>query len=537
MSTALGVVRGLRGRVSTTLGVVRGLRGRLSTALGLVRGRGGLTAYRSFVRGLRGGLTAYRSFHRSFPLGWAALVACLAIAFLVSSGLWFVALGLLLAPPALVLIHRYPLAAVAIWFVVAPLVAVTDSGGVRQVFWLVHRALPPGTLVLIALAWVTGVSDRRLARLGWAEAMMAGYAVVTTLSIVYTSADPMATWVLSYDRVVAPMCLYLIVRLLRPTDRDLRRLLPVVVGLLLAESLIALMSWTVPGLLPPAWLFEDARTTGSFSDPDVFGAAMLFCGLFVLQAGLRSDRWPVGRAAALALFTLAMLMGFLTFSRGNWLATIVVVVGALYVCRDHARLLVSVLLPIGIVLVGSGLLAGQLELAGDRLGSPEARESALARLPVAQAAVRMLEQKPLIGWGYGNFDRYSRPFQTRIGDLVDAEKPRSSHNLYLTTLAEQGLVGFGLYVGPAVYWLVRTRSSSRRMSRSDRRLVWLLWLGVAAFFIVNNFSVMKLSFGLGLYWLTLGLIGTVVDRYRNAPRPSKPADPRRAPVPAGLGVR
>ena len=47
-----------------------------------------------------------------------------------------------------------------------------------------------------------------------------------------------------------------------------------------------------------------------------------------------------------------------------------------------------------------------------------------------------------------------------------------------------------------------------------------LWLVIAAFVIVNNFSVMKVTFGLGLWWLTLGLIGSTVHRYRaSAPQP------------------
>jgi len=37
---------------------------------------------------------------------------------------------------------------------------------------------------------------------------------------------------------------------------------------------------------------------------------------------------------------------------------------------------------------------------------------------------------------------------------------------------------------------------------------------VAAFLLVNNFSVMKSSYGLGVWWMTLGLIASIVDRYR-----------------------
>jgi O-antigen ligase len=135
----------------------------------------------------------------------------------------------------------------------------------------------------------------------------------------------------------------------------------------------------------------------------------------------------------------------------------------------------------------------------------------------------MFEAKPLTGWGYENFDRFDRDFQGRVGNIVYAEKDHASHNLYLTTLAEQGLVGIVFFGGPTLIWLRRTGSTWRRLPGSgviSRQLVATLWLSLLAFFVVNNFYRFQFGFAFGMWWLVLGLIASVVDRHRTpVPRP------------------
>jgi O-antigen ligase len=447
--------------------------------------------------------------------GSAAILLGAAIAYLVASGLWYLALGLLLALPMLLLIVRHPLATITVWLLITPFVSVTDVPSVRQVFWLVHRGLPLAVLLVVVLGTISGVDRRRLPRLGWPELLMGGYVVATLLSIVLTSSDRIATFYLSYERIVVPMCLYLIVRLLQPGAEDLRRLSPVMLFVLLSQSVVGIVSWVAPGVLPSMWLAHvGERTDGTFGDPDVFGTTILLAGLFLLHVGLSTARRPRDVVAPVLAFVWALLMTFLTFSRGNWLAGLIVVAGALYVYRRYARF---VLVSLGVVfglLLASGMLAGQLEFAQERLTSERSEESALVRLPVAVAAIRMFEEKPLAGWGYGNFDLHSRRFQSRLGDLVSPEKPHASHNLFLTIVAEQGIVGLLLFLGPMALLLARSRSSSPSMLTGERRLVASLWMGIAAYVLVNNFSVMKTPFGLGLWWLALGLVASIVHRYR-----------------------
>jgi O-antigen ligase len=161
-------------------------------------------------------------------------------------------------------------------------------------------------------------------------------------------------------------------------------------------------------------------------------------------------------------------------------------------------------------------LHDQIDFAHDRLVSEQSAESALTRLPVLYASIRMFQSKPLFGWGYEQFDRFDRAFQGRVGNLISPEKDFGSHNLYLTILAEQGVVGLILFLGPAVYWLLRSKAGSTNIPRTgfvDRKLLGTLWLVLASHFIANNFSRMLIPFGLGMWWVALGFIASMVHYY------------------------
>jgi hypothetical protein len=216
------------------------------------------------------------------------------IAFLIASGRWYLAVACLLAVPAYVFIDRYPLAVVTTWLVLAPLVAVTESTSTRKLFWIVHRGLPVATLALIVFGALAGLRSRRLPRLGPAEAMMAAYVVVTTLSILYTNPTPKASAYHLYDAVVIPMCLYLLVRLVEPDEKALRSFVPAVAFLLLTQAAIGLVAWAAPGALPGEWLGKlGQRTIGSLRSPDVYGSVVLSaaCSCWpgsLLHAGTRN---------------------------------------------------------------------------------------------------------------------------------------------------------------------------------------------------------------------------------------------------------
>lgn len=445
----------------------------------------------------------------------AAVLLSVLTAYLVTAGLWPVAVGLLLAFPGFVLLNKYPLFGLLVWLVAVQFLMNTESSALRMVYWVLHRMLPPITVIVIVLCSWLKIDDRKLARLSWPELAMLGYLVVTQFSIAYLASNLMGTTYWLYDRVFVPMCLYLIVRLLSPTEADVQRIVPAALFVVGVQAFIGNLSWIVPSAVPSMWMGMHAgsRTTGTLINPVIYTSTLSFCSLLVLHAGLTRARGLV-RTLYIATFLVAQYCIFISFTRSSWLGGLVGIAGVTYL---HPKFMVRMVLVCMLIAgVAGGIFSQQLSQASERMNSEESEESALSRLPIYYASIQMFRAKPLFGWGYSNFDRYDRDFQARVADLVNPAKDHASHNLYLTILAEQGLSGFLLYMTPFFWWLFHTVRLWSRMPRDgfwSRKLVIVLWLVAAHFVIVNNFFNMIIVYSLGIWWITLGMIGALLTRF------------------------
>jgi O-antigen ligase len=451
---------------------------------------------------------------------------------LIVLGQWQFSVALIAAIPGLILLHKRPFLALIIWLVLTPFLLHTDTAVERRVYWLVHRALPPLTVGIIVLSAALRVQTRKLPQLGGAELAMLGYVALSMLSIYLHNNDPIATLYLFYDRVIVPMCLYLIVRLSNPSIKELRWLLPVAFFIAFSQSLIGILSWFTPQFLPSDWLDKaGSRTVGSLVNYTVYTTSLTFAGLLVLHAA-QNMKPDLVRKLYTGAFLLAAYSIFISFSRASWLAGLSALSGVLYLYPKFVLRVSLTVLPL-ILLLGSVLLAGQLEWARQRLYSAEAERSAVSRLAVYYAGYRLFQEKPLLGWGYGNYDLYDRQYQWRVPGFPANRKDQASHNLYLTLLAEQGIIGLLFYLGPFIWWLV---VAWKRMSQLpangfySRKLLIVLWLVIFSHVIVNNFSNMKIVFGLGIWWITLSLIGRLLTDVQPATARVELFDQRALPV-------
>lgn len=436
-------------------------------------------------------------------------------ALLVSRGLWFLVIGAVLAVPIGLLFHRNPLLALGIWLVIAPFLQEVQANGTgRKVYWLFHRGLPVAILGLIVLSRLAGLTRRKLT-FSWIEVMLGGYLLVSVLSIQFSSPSVLATTYHLYDRVAIPLAIYLLVRWCPPGRRNLEAAVPIVAFLLLVQLGAGVLQWVAPDLVPQTWLDRaGTRTTGSLGHPNVYGTVVLAAGAFLLHMGQTMARPRIPRWCYSLAFGASVVAAFLTLSRASWLAAIVAMAVMASVYKQAVVRLAAAMAIAGVVVVLAFPVEPLIERAANRFYSEQSEESALSRLPVVLASIRMFEARPVTGWGFGNFDLYDRQFQGRVGDLFVPEKDHASHNLYLTILAEQGLVGFVLYVGPAVGLFVLSVKAYRTLPRdgpSGRGLLVVLWLIPVTHFVVNNFSNMKVPFGLGMYWLSIGLIAGIVS--------------------------
>ena len=237
----------------------------------------------------------------------------------------------------------------------------------------------------------------------------------------------LATAFLFYDRLFIPICLYLIIRLLEPDESELRRFVPIGVFMLVSQlSTGRTLAVSIPAFsLRHGWDLRGQGRPGLSSHPNVFATALLFCGVLSLHSALSVSRANEPPLGLMFLFVLAIVMAFLTLSRASWLAAVVVIGGLLFVYPRPLNRLAVIAVPVVGLLLATGLLSGIGIAAQDRLESASSEQSALSRLPVAVAAVRMFAERPLVGWGYESFDRFDRQFQTTVAGFYP-EKDQTS---------------------------------------------------------------------------------------------------------------
>lgn len=454
--------------------------------------------------------------YRSSPLAFIAAVALLIITpfligYFVTNEIWPFALALLLVFPAFIIFVRNPIIALFIWLAIGPFIIVIPSS-MQPVYWLVHRLLPVGALAVIWINHIIGLYPRDFPKPTLAELAMLLYSFASLVSVITTSNDLSDVITTFYDRVIIPMSLYFLIRIWAPQEKEIRQLIPMLLVLVFSQISIGLLAWSFPSVLPSYWLdWAGQRTTGSLRSYGAYVSVMLFAGLPLLHTALTSNGKLYKKILMIGFF-LSLLGVFISFSRAGWLALGVVLIFLFYLYPKGMIRSTLLVLPI-VLILAIGPLAGQIQWASQRLNSPESEASALSRLPTFMASVRMFQAKPFFGWGYENFNEYDFQFYTRVGDLVNPEKDHSSHNFFLTLLAEQGIIGFILFLLPIAYWAYQSKKNLHNFPDDgflSKKIIYILWLFPIAFGILNLFQSMRVIFALGIFWINLGLIASLV---------------------------
>ena len=239
---------------------------------------------------------------------------------------------------------------------------------------------------------------------------------------------------------------------------------------------------------------------------------------FLLAASLA--RGGLGSAVALAGGVGAVL---LNGSRSSWVALVVAGAALLLIRATAGR---SVRGPVLALTLTPALLAGCAAFGppewrhtvAERFRSLERLEDdkpVLTRLALIEKSLRLFESNPAFGAGLGRFDLQSVRLAVAYTPWTNDEtlNGRSSHNSYLSLLAETGLVGAIPFALLLAALLVRgARSSYRLLLRGEEWAggVWASALGV-------SIHLAALSGLTGtLPWFVFGLTAGVIERERLA---------------------
>jgi O-antigen ligase len=441
------------------------------------------------------------------------------LAALAARGDWVFALPIAFMVPALLLIIRYPFTTIMIWLAVLPLFPFL--GEYKYLYYILHRGLIPLTFVAVILARLLRIKAYRRIHFSWIEWLPIAYGAMNIVWILFLGYHR-TTLMFLYDRTLVAFAAYFLMRLLSPHERALKLLTFVMVFLALAEAIVGLLGWFTPQVLPSIWISRlvGDRVVGTFSQSEIYGTMMIYCLVFLYHYAMNIKR-GVLQVFLILVFVLGMVCIFFTFTRSCWLAGLIVLVGLLFLYPRPTLLLVSIFLPI-IIILGQTVLTGEIAHAADRLNSEESTEG---RVVMAYAGQQMFLAKPILGWGYLQYDDYDWRFMQRVSNTSPTKwhiQKGTSHNTFLTILAETGLVGFILYFLPLVWWFGRSLQALSRLPKTgfwSWRLLVVAWLPIV-FQLITAQTVDYRFFliPLTMLWLTLGIIASIVQTYLSQPR-------------------
>lgn len=430
-------------------------------------------------------------------------------AILVARGMGPIALGLAAAIPVGAALLIRPFLGIVVWLLLMPYFAVGDSSLDQLVGWAGHRLLIPGMLLLVAVYHFTGLR-RSSFRLAWYDFALVGFLLLAAINIALLTDDPQRMGVAFHSHIVAPIMLFWLVRSVGLEARDIRAL--VVVGFITVsvQTLVGLTSWVAPGVLPSEWLGRvGSRTVGTLGGPAPFTATIVFFSLLLVH-NLRGENSRWFRAATLLLFVAGLGVIFLSLSRGSWLGAAAAMAG-LALLYPKVMLKAAPLVAVGVLALALSPLGEQLTFAQERVGDSD---TVVARQSTNDAALQMISDRPVLGFGYGNFEVFDESYKRPVGDSA-LKLGGSAHHAYLALAAENGLLALVLYFLPIVGLGYRSIKGWRRLPAQgglDRPLLALLWLALLDQFLVSNATdiLHSSSWGTGLWWLTLGLIAVLV---------------------------
>jgi len=203
----------------------------------------------------------------------------------------------------------------------------------------------------------------------------------------------------------------------------------------------------------------------------VYLSTCLFC-LWMLRTRLTGVWWWV--AAGITPLFLASV--YLTKTRSVWLGAACGLIVILCVTlKGRVRLAVIGAMVLAGVVAGASKFDAILGL--QREGTVQnTRKSVSMRGSFAFVSWKMFQQKPILGYGFGQFAREKLPFLSdRSTDMhLEAIRPYVHHSTFLAVLTETGLIGFAMFMALLTAWV----HAAVKIVRHERAPPWVAHQGL-----------------------------------------------------------
>jgi probable O-glycosylation ligase (exosortase A-associated) len=255
---------------------------------------------------------------------------------------------------------------------------------------------------------------------------------------------------------------------------------------------------------------------GMLVDRNDFGLALCMALPMLLHLGL-AERRPLLRRVMLATVPLTALTIVSTYSRGAFLALVATVLVLVWRSRNRVAGFALVL-----VLGLAGWLAAPASYLQrlSTIGSPTEEGSARGRIEAWKVAGNMISANPILGVGYGKFQRNYKAYDANplTDPSADPEErgTRVAHNSYLQIWAECGTPAYLLYMTLFVLTL-RELWQVRREAERRYRSSWILSYAAMfeaslVAFVVGATFLNRAHFDLFYHWVSIVLVFGVIAR-------------------------
>jgi hypothetical protein len=265
--------------------------------------------------------------------------------------------------------------------------------------------------------------------------------------------------------------------------------------------------------------WEGYAVVGFFRNYLTFAHVMIFPFAWAAAMAL------AGRTAGMVAAVLIVVAIAFSTARGAWLAVFAVLTGlALIDGRRRVLLMLAGLAAAGgLTLLVTPDLRAEAALMFARGGANT------GRLGIYAANLDIVHDHPVLGLGFGGYERAARPYYAAH---PDADRNCHAHNSFLQIAAEAGLMGLAAF---ALVWATALRKGwapARAMSSPAWPAAAGAWAGLCGFLVGGltqyNFGDAEVAIAM---WVTLAILMRATDE--SSPRPPAvnliPPDPGRQP--------
>jgi len=362
-------------------------------------------------------------------------------------------------------------------------------------------------LVAFVLRRRTSVRGSRLDPTHWLLLFAAAYAVVSAI-LVGTLTEREGMFRLLDTFGLVPFAMFVVAPHVFGSERQRRILLWMLTAVGAYLSVTALFETVrLDALVFPHYIVDPdvgihfGRARGPFAEAVANGLAIFACGVASLILARMSSRHAV-RIGCIAVAGVACSALVMTLTRAIWLGSAVaILVALLAVPRLRAYALVAVPLLAALVFVTINVVP---EL-GTRAEERRADQAPIwDRINTTNAALRMLDDRPVLGFGWDRFTEESEPYLWQEDDIPLTGRDTDLHNVFLTRAVELGVLGGALWLAAFVMAVVVPA-----FARASRLLEpWRIGLLAITtqFIVVASFGPLPYVFANLLLWTWAGLV-------------------------------